>query len=123
MTPKMAQSPPNQDSKPCLEFTFSWESELEDPSKYRAFCFDEVCPSCRAQRIEIFLDRILYRWEPALISELLEEELDKESAEFGMGLTMLRIDQLVLHELMHWADCDEDQVEYLLDGGSLDDIL
>src|SRR5438477_384031 len=95
---------PNQDSKPFLEFVFSSESDLEDARQYRAFCFDEVCPNCHTQRIEIFADRILYRWEPTLISELLEEELDDESAEFGMGLIELRIDQLVLHELLHWAD-------------------
>ncbi len=101
-------APRGYNSKPYVAFIFSWESELEDASDCRAFCFDDVCPRCGTQRIEVYADRILYHWEGHMVAALNEDAEDEDD---DAGFIALRIDELVLHELAHWAGVAEDDTD------------
>lgn len=97
-------------SKPFIEFLFSWESESENPDGYSALCHGYVCQSCHTQLIEIFADRIFLSGEGEMVIGFMDE--DAEEGVDEMGSIFYRINELVLHELAHWAGVGERKTSF-----------
>ncbi len=93
-------------TRPDVEFVFSWEAIDDLDGEYQGFCYEYVCPNCGSQPIEIYVDRILSPIE----SKAFFNGTDDDKADDN-GVTMInwRIHQLLLHELAHWAGCTDDE--------------
>jgi hypothetical protein len=76
----------------------------DSQTEYPAVCYDFVCPYCANKPIEIYIDRIITENELWIAG-------DGEEA-FVSYLTY-KIRRLVLHELFHWAGCDEEEAQLM----------
>jgi hypothetical protein len=97
--------PRNSLGSPDIRIVFSREAMIPDEEEeYSAFCYDFVCPNCDSRLIEIYVDRVISENELWIMG-------DGEKA--FRSYVSYKIDQLVLHELCHWAGCHEDELQEL----------
>lgn len=79
-----------------IRFVFSWEAAAGDDIS--GFCCGP-CPCCGACLIDVFCDRILTRTDAMILAA--------EPDGHRLAFVMMTVDRIVLHELAHWAGCDE----------------
>jgi hypothetical protein len=92
---------------PTVSFLPRSESLAGQDSEYSGFYYYLACPNCNHQVIEIYLDKILTPTDCKVIS--------LDSDEHKGSFFIMRMEQILLHELGHWAGCDDEEAIELED--------
>jgi hypothetical protein len=103
-----------RNSRPWTSFCFSSEAQYPHGRGCIAFCYFDVCPSCRAQLVEVYVDRALLSTK----SRILGWEYNGENgidAFYDLAYASYILDKALLHELAHWAGASEEEARYLAD--------
>lgn len=92
-------------SIPKIEFLFSYESG-NNPDRYLlACCFGEICRYCHSQLIEFYIDNFVAAWKG------IWETITEDYCDYALNFIVWKISTTTIHELCHWADVSEKDIE------------